>query len=148
MNGKFLSLAIVFVLSGVAVTAQTPAPAPPPQPHVFSFSFEGDGGYLGVRTEEMSKDNFSKYGLREVRGVGVAEVVQDSPAEAAGFQKGDVIVRLNGEEITSSRKLTRLIGEISPDVHTSEQPLPSGSRSTRATPGSVTRPCIVAVGPV
>ena len=119
MNGKFklLSLAFVFVLSGVAVTAQTPAP--PPQPHVFSFSFDGNGGYLGVRTEEMTKENFSRYGLRDVRGVGVAEIVKGSPAEAAGLQKGDVIVRLNGDEITSSLKLTRLIGEISPD-HTAK----------------------------
>lgn len=118
MNGKFLSLAFVFVLSGMAVTAQTPAPQAP-QPHVFSFSFDGNGGYLGVRTEEMTKDNFDKYGLREVRGVGVAEVVQGSPAETAGVQKGDVIVRLNGDEITSSRKLTRLVSEISPD-HTAK----------------------------
>ena len=31
------------------------------------------------------------------------------------MQKGDVIVGLNGEEITSSKKLTRLVSEISPD---------------------------------
>ena len=115
MIGKVLTLAFVFVLSGIAVTAQTPAPAPRPEPQVFSFSFDGDGGYLGVRTEEVTKDNFFKYGLREVRGVGVAEIVQGSPAEAAGLQKGDVIVRLNGDEISSSRKLTRLVSEISPD---------------------------------
>ena len=115
MIGKLLTLAFVFVLSGVSAIAQTPAPAPRPEPQVFSFSFDGNGGYLGVRTEEMTKENFSKYGLREVRGVGVAEVVQGSPAEAAGLQNGDVILRVNGDEITSSRKLTRLISEISPD---------------------------------
>ena len=121
MIGKFLTLAFVFVLSGIGALAQTPVPAPPspPEPRVFSFSFDGDGGYLGVRTEEVTKDNFSKLGLREVRGVAVAEVVQGSPAEAAGLQKGDVIVRLNGDEIASSRKLTRLMGEISPD-HTAK----------------------------
>ena len=117
MIGKFSTLAFVFVLCGIGAIAQTPAPAPAPpsEPRVFSFSFDGDGGYLGVRTEEVTKENFSKYGLREVRGVAVAEVVKGSPAEAAGLQKGDVIVRLNGEDITSSRKLTRLVGEISPD---------------------------------
>lgn len=115
MIGKFTTLAFVFVLSGVAAVAQTPAPAPQPEPPVFSFSFDGDGGYLGVRTEEVTKENISKYGLREVRGVAVAEVVKGSPAETAGLQKGDVIIRVNGEDITSSRKLTRLVSEISPD---------------------------------
>ena len=113
MIGKFLTLAFVFVLSGTAATAQTPAPKPEPQ--VFSFFFDGAGGYLGVQTEEVTKENFSRFGLRDVRGVAVAEVVEGSPAQAAGLQKGDVIVRVNGDEITSSRKLTRLIGEISPD---------------------------------
>ena len=117
MIGKFLTLAFVFVLSGIAVTAQTPAPRPEPQ--VFSFSFDGAGGYLGVQTEEVTKENFSRFGLREVRGVAVADVVEGSPAQTAGLQKGDVIIRVNGDEITSSRKLTRLIGEISPD-HTAK----------------------------
>ena len=117
MIGKFLTLAFVFVLGGIAAIAQTPAPRPEPQ--AFSFSFDGAGGYLGVRTEEVTKENFSRFGLRDVRGVAVAEVLEGSPAQAAGLQKGDVIVRVNGDEITSSRKLTRLIGEISPD-HTAK----------------------------
>lgn len=117
MFGK--ALLFVFILSGVAVTAQTPPPAPKQVPQVFSFSFNGDGGYLGVQTEEVSKENFSKFGLRDVRGVAVAKVIEGSPAQAANFQVGDVIVKVNGEDITSSRKLTRLIGEISPD-HTAK----------------------------
>lgn len=111
MIGKLLALAFVFVLGGMAITAQTPAP----EQRAFSFSFDGDGGYLGVQTEEVTRENISKYGLRAVRGVGVAEVLEGSPARSAGLEKGDVIVRVDGEEITSSRKLTRLIGEISPD---------------------------------
>jgi serine protease Do len=81
----------------------------------FAFSFDGDGGYLGVQTAEVNKDNFAKYGLRDVRGVAVEKVIDDSPAAAAGIKEGDVIVRLNGEEITGTRKLTRLISEVAPD---------------------------------
>lgn len=113
MIRRLSTFAFVFVLSGIAVTAQTPAPQA--EPRLFSFSFDAAGGYIGVRTEEVTKDNFSKFGLREVRGVAVVEVVEGSPAQSAGLQKGDVIVRVNGDEVTSSRKLTRLIGEISPD---------------------------------
>lgn len=81
----------------------------------FAFAFDGDGGYLGVQTAEVNKDNFARYGLREVRGVAVEKVMEDSPAASAGIREGDVILRLNGEEITSTRKLSRLISEVAPD---------------------------------
>lgn len=81
----------------------------------FSWSFDGDGGYLGVQTQEVSKENFARFGLRDVRGVAVEKVLENSPAAAAGIRAGDVIVRFNGEDITSTRKLTRLVGEVDPD---------------------------------
>ena len=119
MIGKVLSFAIFTAVSIPAVTAQTPAPAPQPEPRAFSFSWDSDGGYLGVQTEEVTRENFGKYGLRDVRGVAVAKVVEGSPAQSAGLQDGDVIVKINGDEISSGRKLTRLISEISPD-HTAK----------------------------
>lgn len=80
----------------------------------FTLFFQG-GTFLGVHAEDVSKENMASYGMREVRGVGVAEVVKDSPAEKAGLRKGDVIVGFNGEAVTSTRKLNRLVNESSPD---------------------------------
>jgi serine protease Do len=105
-------IGFVFVLVG---EAQTPAPEAKGESKSFSFFFDGDGGYLGVQTAEVTRENFAKYGLREVRGVAVEKVMEGSPAEKAGIQTGDVIVRFNNEEITSVRKLTRLLGEVSAD---------------------------------
>src|SRR5438876_917172 len=65
----------------------------------FAFAFDGDGGYLGVQTTDVNRDNYSKYGLRDVRGVAVEKVMENSPAAAAGIKEGDVIFRLNGEEV-------------------------------------------------
>lgn len=102
----------------------------------FAFSFDGDGGYLGVRTQEVNKDNFSTFGLKEVRGVAVEKVMENSPAAAAGIMDNDVIVRLNGEEITSTRKLTRLISEIAPDHEVSLTVLRNGrEKDIKATLG-------------
>lgn len=109
---------ILFILIGVgAGNAQTPESKADKEGAVkaFSWSFDSEGGYLGVQTEEVTKENFAKFGLRGVKGVGIESVVEGSPAQAAGLQKGDVIVKVNGDDITSTRKLTRLIGEISPD---------------------------------
>lgn len=108
----FVLVAFVIVLGA---DAQTPVPGAKSENKTFSFFLDGDGGYLGIQTEEVTKENFAKYGLREVRGVAVEKVMEGSPAEKAGIQTGDVIVRFNNEEVTSTRKLTRLLGEVSPD---------------------------------
>lgn len=102
----------------------------------FAWSFDGEGGYLGVQTQEVNKDNFTTYGLREVRGVAVEKVMENSPAAAAGIQSNDVIVRFNREEVTSVRKLTRLISEVAPDHQVSLTVLRNGDeKDIKATLG-------------
>ncbi|MBC7899509.1 MAG: PDZ domain-containing protein [Saprospiraceae bacterium] len=109
---------LAFILLGATTCAvsyaQTPAPKGQAAASVFSF-FDGSGSYLGIDTEEVTKENFAKYGLREVRGVAIEKVVDGSPAQSAGLQNGDVVVKFNGEDITSVRKLSRLIEEVAPD---------------------------------
>lgn len=80
-----------------------------------TFTFFLQGTFLGIHVEDISKENMSSYGMREVRGVGITEIVKDSPAEKAGLRKGDVILRFDGESVTSTRKLNRLVNESSPD---------------------------------
>jgi serine protease Do len=133
MSRKKLALIISLIVSigaiaGGLVYAQETSPpelntlralidadeAQDPADRNFSF-FLGGGTYLGVSTEDITKENMARYGLREVRGVGVTEVIKDSPAEKAGLRKDDVILRFDGESVTSVRKLTRLISESSAD---------------------------------
>jgi len=125
MNFKnaFCFLVSLLLTSGV-VMAQQAAPAPPGSPGMpavpgeplggFSLFIEG-GSFLGVHAEDVNKENMGRYGLREVRGVGVTQVVKDSPAEKAGLKKDDVILRFDGDSVTSVRKLTRLVSEVAPD---------------------------------
>ncbi len=125
MNFKnaFCFLVSLLLTSGV-VMAQQAAPAPPGSPGMpavpgeplggFSLFIEG-GSFLGVHAEDVNKENMGRYGLRDVRGVGVTQVVNDSPAEKAGLKKDDVILRFEGDSVTSVRKLTRLVSEVAPD---------------------------------
>ncbi|MCD9185993.1 MAG: PDZ domain-containing protein [Pyrinomonadaceae bacterium] len=106
-------ICLTISVSAVAFAQQTPEPNRKNE-GVFNFVL-GGGSYLGVQTQEISKENFAKYGLVEVRGVAVEKVVENSPAADAGIQNGDVIIRFNGEEVTGTRKLSRLIAEIAPD---------------------------------
>lgn len=125
-------LAALALLSATAIAraqqAAPPAPASPstppaaveapdtPAPAAFATTFFDDGPFLGVHVEDVTRANMAEYGLTgEPRGVGVREVVKGSPAERAGIREHDVIVRFDGEEVGSVRKLTRLIGESAPD---------------------------------
>jgi len=108
---KSFALVLIGLAAASAVCAQPTSARS--EARVFAFPF--DGGYLGVETAEVTKENFAKFGLREVRGVAIEKVTDGSPAQAAGLQHGDVIVKFNGDEITSVRKLMRLIGEVAAD---------------------------------
>ena len=66
-----------------------------------------NGAFLGIETVEVTKQNMAKFGLSTVRGVAVEKVVENSPAQQAGVQNGDVIVAINGEEVSSIRKMMR-----------------------------------------
>jgi serine protease Do len=116
----YLSVSL-FLTAGSALAQNPAAPAMPAEPPMTAepfgaFSLFVDGaGFLGVYTEEITKDNVSQYGLRDARGVGITEVVKDSPAEKAGLRKGDVITRFDNEAVNSVRQLNRLVSEVAPD---------------------------------
>ena len=68
-------------------------------------------GYLGVRQQKVSPAIAKSYGLDDPHGALITKVVKDSPAEKAGLKKGDLIVKLGGEKLESSRLLSRKIAE-------------------------------------
>jgi PDZ domain-containing secreted protein len=110
-------LAAIMLAAGIAI-AQQPAPPPPSPPEPFEQNFSiliDGGGFLGIYAENISRENMSRYHVNQVRGVGVTEVIKDSPAEKAGLRKDDVILRIDGENVTSVRKLNRLVSELAPD---------------------------------
>jgi membrane-associated protease RseP (regulator of RpoE activity) len=113
-------LAAIILTAGYALAQQpSPPPASPPSPdepltRSFSFFVDG-GGFLGVYGEDISRENMGKYHLSQPRGVGVTQVIKDSPAEKAGLRKDDVILRIDSDNVTSVRKLNRLVSEIAPD---------------------------------
>ena len=117
MLRKLSVLISLFSFLSITAFAQDGAPKPDERPsagRAYSLAF-GGGSYLGVQIKEVTKENYSSLGLSEVRGVSVEKVFETSPAETAGIKAGDVIIGFNGESVTSSRKLTRLISEVAPD---------------------------------
>jgi hypothetical protein len=57
MISKSLACFLLGIAAGTAAYAQkdiTP-PAKPDAPQTFAWSFDGDGGYLGVQTQEVTR---------------------------------------------------------------------------------------------
>src|ERR1700752_479735 len=121
MKAKYpIGLLSTLILSAAFALGQQTAPPAPPEPpdepldQNFSILIDG-GGFLGVYAENISRENMNRYHVNQVRGVGITQIVKDSPAEKAGLRKYDVILRLDGENVSSVRKLNRLVSELSPD---------------------------------
>ena len=67
-------------------------------------------GYLGVTIQPVSQDMAYLLGLRKAKGALVGSLLKDGPAEGAGIQMGDVIVRLGGASVVDTAHLQRLVG--------------------------------------
>ena len=67
------------------------------------------GAYLGVELVNLNEPLRAHFGVPAGSGVLVSNVVDDSPAARAGIQVGDIITRVDGEDVTSSRKLTTMV---------------------------------------
>lgn len=68
-------------------------------------------GWLGVRIQNVTDEIAENLNLDEAKGALVAEVIKDSPAEKAEIEVGDVIIKFDGHEITTMKKLPRVVAE-------------------------------------
>jgi serine protease Do len=74
----------------------------------------GEGSYLGVDVQDVSKDRLPALKLKDERGAEVTMVDQDGPAGKAGLKEGDVILSFNGDKVESAEQLKRMIHETPP----------------------------------
>jgi serine protease Do len=66
-------------------------------------------GYLGVQIQSVSEEIADSLGLSKARGALVTQVIEDSPAEKAGVEAGDIILRFDGKEIPRMRELPKIV---------------------------------------
>jgi serine protease Do len=73
-------------------------------------------GRLGVTIQEVNQELAKSFGLEKATGALVSAVEKDSPAEKAGVEPGDVVLKFNGKEVSGSRDLPSMVAEITPGV--------------------------------
>jgi serine protease Do len=65
--------------------------------------------WIGISMTEMTPELSKSLGLPEsTKGIIVAQVVPNSPADKGGFQQGDIIQRIDGKVVTDAKQIQEL----------------------------------------
>src|SRR6267142_1081058 len=71
-------------------------------------------GWLGIAIQDLTDELAAGFGASGKGGVLVADVMKDSPAEAAGMKAGDIVVDLGGTPIREVTELQKRVAAIPP----------------------------------
>jgi len=71
-------------------------------------------GWLGVSVQPLTPELARSFGAKGDKGVLIADVVQDSPANKAGLQPGDIILEFDGKKVEAPPDLQRAVGLTNP----------------------------------
>jgi len=67
-------------------------------------------GWLGILIQDVNRELAESFNMEKPMGAVVLRVLDDSPAEKAKFQVGDVVVEFNGKSIDRSSDLPLAVG--------------------------------------
>ena len=71
-------------------------------------------GRIGVQIDQVTKDVAESIGLGKPQGALVRSVESGSPADKAGVEAGDIIIKFDGKPIDKAADLPRLVGNTKP----------------------------------
>ncbi len=71
-------------------------------------------GWLGVVIQEVTKELADSFGLTKAQGALIANVEKGGPAEKAGLEPSDIILKFDNKDVKSSADLPRLVGAVKP----------------------------------
>ncbi|MDR3098448.1 MAG: DegQ family serine endoprotease [Paraburkholderia sp.] len=71
-------------------------------------------GRIAVAIGEVTKDVADSLGLPKAQGALVSSVEPGGPADKAGIQPGDIILKFNGQTVDAATDLPRMVGDTKP----------------------------------
>jgi serine protease Do/serine protease DegQ len=67
-------------------------------------------GYLGVSAQDLTTDLSKAFGINTYKGAIITRVTKGSPADKAGIKIGDVVTKINNENIENASSMRNKIG--------------------------------------
>ncbi|WP_246104817.1 Do family serine endopeptidase [Sphingomonas xanthus] len=95
--------------ASVGIGLAIPAEAAKPVIDALRRGQRPERGYLGVGLQPLEESIAASLGLPKERGELVRSVVPGGPAARAGMQQGDVIVKVNGQDVTPDETASYII---------------------------------------
>ncbi len=91
---------------------------------------EIERGFLGIGLDSMSDDLADSLGLPRNRGEIIQNVQDDSAADKAGLRPGDIVTKVNGQDVTSEQTVSFLVANLEPGAVVPIEILREGQRQT------------------
>lgn len=73
-------------------------------------------GWIGVEPSNITAEIAAAFGGKENEGVMVTGILHDSPASKAGLQPGDIISKVNTQEIRNAQDLLAAVSALKPGI--------------------------------
>lgn len=71
-------------------------------------------GRIGVQIDQVTKEVAESIGMSKAQGALVRSVESGAPAEKAGIEAGDIIIKFDGKPIDKVSDLPRMVGNVKP----------------------------------
>ncbi|MDX2464505.1 MAG: trypsin-like peptidase domain-containing protein [Porticoccus sp.] len=117
LEGKVVGVnSLIFSRSGGSIGLSFAVPANVALKVIKQLKSKGyvERGWLGIYIQDVDKNLAESFGLDKPVGALVAQVEPESPAAKAGLGPGDVVLRLNGQDIVHSGDLPHVVGLLAP----------------------------------
>jgi len=111
---------------GFAIPAETAAP-------IVQKLISGEEiqrGYLGIRLQPVTDEFADALGIQKNHGEYIQQVVEGEAAARAGLQVGDVVLQVNGQDVTPQQTLSFIVANIEPGSRINVRVLRDGQTLT------------------
>ena len=71
-------------------------------------------GRIGVTIQELTRELADSFGLSKAAGALISNVEKNAPADKAGIQASDVILKFDGKPVNASSDLPRMVAAVKP----------------------------------
>jgi serine protease DegQ len=75
-------------------------------------------GWIGVESQDITPELADSFGLGKSSGAIIAGVVSGGPADRAGIRPGDILLTVDGKQVSNTNDMLNLIAQLEPERKT------------------------------